>query len=79
MDLPTAAAQAREALAIGTSKTEGDPTFLIFSDVYMLYILQELKKAGVDKMAASPCYEVLRQYDETHNGDLCYICFLCNF
>ena len=36
-------------------------------------ILQELKKAGVDKMAASPCYEVLRQYDETHNGDLCYI------
>ena len=25
------------------------------------------------KMAASPCYEVLRQYDETHNGDLCYI------
>ena len=34
-------------------------------------ILQELKKAGVDKMAASPCYEVLRQYDETHNGDLC--------
>ena len=24
-------------------------------------------------MAASPCYEVLRQYDETHNGDLCYI------
>ena len=74
MDLPTAAAQAREALAIGTSKTEGGaPTFHYFSDVYMLYILQELKKAGVDKMAASPCYEVLRQYDETHNGDLCYI------
>ena len=39
----------------------------------MLYILQELKKSGVDKMAASPCYEVLRQYDETHTGDLCYI------
>ena len=74
MDLPPAAAQAREALAIGTSKTEGGaPTFHYFSDVYMLYILQELKKAGVDKMAASPCYEVLRQYDETHNGDLCYI------
>ena len=74
MDLPTAAAQAREALALGTSGEEAPaPSFYSFSDYYAKYLLQELKKTGVVKMAASPCYEVLRQYDETHNGDLCYI------
>ena len=74
MDLPTAAAQAREALALGTSEEETPvQSFYSFSDYYAKYLLQELKKAGVVKMAASPCYEVLRQYDETHNGDLCYI------
>ena len=74
MDLPTAAAQAREALNIGATGSEnGAPAFYHFSSIYARYLLQELKKAGVDKMMASPCYEVLRQYDETHNGDLCYI------
>ena len=66
MDLPTAAAQAREALALGTSGEEAPaPSFYSFSDYYAKYLLQELKKTGVVKMAASPCYEVLRQYDET--------------
>ncbi|MCI6537116.1 MAG: helix-turn-helix domain-containing protein [Lachnospiraceae bacterium] len=74
MDLPTAAAQAREALASGTARADAQtPGFYHFSDYYARYLLQELKKAGVAKMTASPCYEVLRQYDETHNGDLCFI------
>lgn len=74
MNLPTAATQAREALQISSSRTDHTaPAFYYFSNVFTLYLLQELKKAGIDKMAASPCYEVLRQYDETHNGDLCYI------
>ena len=63
-----------ESLALGTSEEETPvQSFYSFSDYYAKYLLQELKKAGVVKMAASPCYEVLRQYDETHNGDLCYI------
>lgn len=74
MDLPTAVAQAREALTLGTAQQENSTRpFYYFSDISALYILQKLKKAGVAKMAASPCYEMLRQYDQTHNGDLCYI------
>ena len=74
MDLPTAAIQAREALNLATSGSENStPAFYHFSSSYTRYLLQELKKAGMDKIMASPSYEVLRQYDETHNGDLCYI------
>lgn len=74
MDLPTAAIQSREALTIGTAQSESSTRpFYYFSDISTLYILRELQKAGVSQMAKSPCYEVLSQYDQTHNGDLCYI------
>ena len=56
----------REALALGTSgRGSSCPVLLFVLRYYAKYLLQELKKAGVVKMAASPCYEVLRQYDET--------------
>mgnify|MGYP000234759347 CR=1 FL=1 len=64
-----------EEFLIDESKFSGYADSISFpeSAEEMQEVLQELKKAGVVKMAASPCYEVLRQYDETHNGDLCYI------
>ena len=41
MDLPTAAAQAREALALGTSGEEAPaPSFYSFSDFFAKYLLQ---------------------------------------
>lgn len=78
MDLPTAAAQAREALALGTSGEEVPaPSFYSFSDYYAKYLLQELKKTGVVKMAASP----VTKYSASMMRPTTAICviFLCNF
>lgn len=71
MDLPTAASQCAEALQIGPMVSEQGNKFYRFENIYIHYMLRELKKATPMKMLSSPCYTLLKQYDEEKGSDLC--------
>ncbi len=72
MDLPTAVSQCAEALQLGPQINEtGNNNFYRFEDIYIHYILRELRKSTPMKMLSSPCYTLLKQYDEKKGSDLC--------
>lgn len=73
MDLPTAVLQCNEAIRLGRMKGYDPQEFYHFNDVFVLYILQELRKSIPTQMLISPYYEVLKQYDRQNNTDLCDI------
>lgn len=73
MDLPTAVLQCNEAIHLGRLKNSKPREFYHFNDIFVLYILQELRKTVSPQMIASPYYEVLKRYDQQNNTDLCDI------
>ena len=76
MDLPTAVTQCKETLKLSTAEPN---RFFAFDNVTFRYILHNLKEDSM-KLIKSPHYHLLKQYDETHNTDLCdiYIEYLKN-
>lgn len=73
MDLPTAASQCAKALQLGPIHSEQGNKFYRFEDIYIHYMLRELKKSTPMKVLSSPCYTLLKQYDAAKDGDLCDI------
>ncbi len=73
MDLPAAVLQCNEAIRLGRLKDEPLRQFYQFKDVFVPYILQELKKVVPSEMLSSPCYEILKRYDRKNHTDLCEI------
>ena len=73
MELPTAVLQCNEAIRLGRLKDEKPREFYQFKDVFVPYILQELKRSFPSPMLTSPCYEVLKRYDRKNHTDLCEI------
>ena len=79
-DLPTAASQCQEALRLGKQISPEPRSLYLFEDIAIYYFLLEMKKAMPLSMIASPYYELLKQYDQEHNSDLCetFFQFLLN-
>ncbi len=73
MELPTAVLQCNEAIRLGRLKDAAPHEFYEFKDVFVPYILQELRKNVPPQMLVSPCYEVLKRYDMKNHTDLCDI------
>lgn len=73
MDLPTATVQCNEAIRLGRMKESHARDFYQFGDIFVPYILQEIKKTVPTQMLVSPHYEVLKRYDQQNNTDLCNI------
>lgn len=80
MDLTTAVSQCTETLQLGPLLNEQGKNFYRFENVYVFYMIRELKKSIPIKMLSSPCYTVLKQYDKEKGSDLCevFIQFLKN-
>ena len=73
MDLQMAAKQCKEAIRLHNLYKEEKKEFCEFKDIYVSYLLKEVKRSLPMKMIESPCYMVLKQYDTEHNSNLCEI------
>lgn len=73
MDLPTAVLRCNEAIRLGRQTAGPLQEFYQFKDVFVPYILQELKDVVPAGMLSSPCYEILKRYDRKNHTDLCDI------
>ena len=76
MELPNAVTQCKETLKLNSAEPN---RFFAFDNITFRYILHNLKKDSI-KLIESPHYHLLKQYDQTHNTDLCeiYIEYLKN-
>ena len=70
MELPLAAKQCE---TVFSEKGDSVDCFSYFGDISLKYILHELQKTSSLTMIESPLYQVLKQYDQVHNSDLCDI------
>lgn len=73
MDLQIAARQCKEAIRLNNLYKEEKKEFCEFKDVYVSYLLKEVKRNLPMKMIESPYYMALKQYDAEHNSNLCEV------